>query len=59
MISIDALRVGRVLIAISGILYIRATVVTEQGNSAIVMNDLEKTTFYVNSSLDDIIDLLN
>ena len=59
MISIDAIRVGRVLIAISGILYIRASVVTEPGQCAIVMNDLEKTTFHVNSSLDDIIDLLN
>lgn len=59
MISIDAIRVGRVLIAISGILYIRAAIVTEQGQCAIVMNDLEKTTFFVNSSLDDIIDLLN
>ena len=59
MISIDAIRVGRVLIAITGILYIRATIVSEQGQCAIVMNDLEKTTFFVNSSLDDIIDLLN
>ena len=59
MISINVINVGRVLIAITGILYVRPTLLTEPGQCVIVMNDLEKTTFYVNSSLDDIIDLLN
>ena len=59
MISINVINVGRVLIAINGIMYVRPTLLTEPGQCVIFMNDLEKTTFYVNSSLDDIIELLN